>query len=197
MRFLYQMSLVLMSVLSLVICTYIADSVFAWLNPSGNVYAVQLMPEAKVLSQKLSPDHMNVQPFALNYLCITVGFSLVLAFCIFYLIVSNICLGSEPSFYSKAVCLRSLVVLTFFFVAVMSYLKPYVHMNPHFKINVDWSALHQKFTAIQPMTNDYGLVLGILAFNVSVQQLAIVTNKMQEAAVESKETRRAPYKESF
>lgn len=56
MRFLYQMSLILMSVLSLVICTYITDSMFGWLNPNGNVYAVQLMPEAKVLSEKLGPN---------------------------------------------------------------------------------------------------------------------------------------------
>ena len=41
------------------------------------------------------------------------------------------------------------------------------------------------------------MVLGILAFNVSVQQLSIVTNMMQEVSADGKEANRSPYKESF
>lgn len=59
--------------------------------------------------------------------------------------MTNICIGSEPSYSSYCVGLRSLLVILFYFVAVMSYIKPHVHMNPQFKLAVDWPTLREHF----------------------------------------------------
>ena len=50
-RLMYQLSLVMSSVISLVVAVYIADSFFMFINPTGFIYAVQLIPEAKVITQ--------------------------------------------------------------------------------------------------------------------------------------------------
>ena len=45
----YQLSLVLMSTIGLIAAQYVIDGLLAWLMPGGHVYAVQLIPEAKII----------------------------------------------------------------------------------------------------------------------------------------------------
>ena len=74
-KHLYLTYLILASTIGLVLCQYTADTMFEYLN-SGTIYALQLMPEARVITEsKMSPDR---QPFAGNYFSISVGLSLTL-----------------------------------------------------------------------------------------------------------------------
>ena len=67
--------------IGLVLCQYTIDNIFQWLN-DGTIYALQLMPEAKLLTEaKGSPDH---QPFANNYFCLSVGFCITLLLSLIY-----------------------------------------------------------------------------------------------------------------
>jgi hypothetical protein len=45
----YEMSLVMMSAIGLIAAQYVVDCLLSWLMPGGYVYAVQLIPEAKII----------------------------------------------------------------------------------------------------------------------------------------------------
>jgi len=72
-RQLFLVGLVLSSAIGLILCQYSVDNLFRWLN--GSVYALQLMPEAKLLTDKSPADH---QSFAGNYFCLSIGFGITL-----------------------------------------------------------------------------------------------------------------------
>lgn len=80
-RQLYLFYLILTSAIGLVLCQYTVDNLFQWLN-GGTIYALQLMPEAKLLTEsKGTPDH---QSFANNYFCLSVGFCITLGLSLIY-----------------------------------------------------------------------------------------------------------------
>ena len=58
-RNLYLASIILSSAIGLILCQYSFDNMYKWLN-NGKVFALQLMPEAKILNDNESSDH---QPF--------------------------------------------------------------------------------------------------------------------------------------
>jgi len=63
------------SAIGLILCQYVTDNIFRWLN-HDTVYALQLMPEAKILTDNSTGDH---QAFASNYFSLSIGFLIVMA----------------------------------------------------------------------------------------------------------------------
>jgi hypothetical protein len=159
----YQLGLVLMSTISLIAAQYVVDGLLAWLSPGGYVYAVQLIPEAKIIIENVGKSS-DRQPFAYNYLSFSIGFGVVLAFGLVYALISRL-LHTDGQRY-RAPWLRFGVIATFYFVAVMSYLKPYIHMDPGFHLNVNRNVLMEKFRGLDMATPAVGLSFGILAYNV-------------------------------
>ena len=65
--------------------------------------------------------------------------------------------------------LRFGVIGTFYFIAVMSYLKPFIHMDPGFHLNSNWDLLMHKFRGLEMATPAIGLSFGVLGYNVCMQ----------------------------
>lgn len=152
-----------MSTIGLIAAQYIVDGLLAWLSPGGYVYAVQLIPEAKIVVENVSLSSAR-QPFVFNYLSFSISFGIVLACSVIYALVSRL-LFSESNRY-KALWFRFAIIGTFYFVAVMSYLKPFINMDPGFHLVANWDLLKNKFHGLEMATPAIGLSFGVLAFNV-------------------------------
>jgi hypothetical protein len=93
------------------------DSVFQMVN-GGTIYALQLMPEAKILAET-----DTLQPFVSNYFSLSIGFCIVLALGLIQGVISSI--SSRRNFLG----LRFFVIVFFMMVNILNFLKPYLHMN--------------------------------------------------------------------
>ena len=82
-KHLYTISLVMFSVIGLILCQYSMDSFFKWIN-GGSVYAIQIMPEAKLLVDNLGTDH---QSFSGSYFCMSVGLGITMIIACLYAII--------------------------------------------------------------------------------------------------------------
>ena len=71
-RHMYIIYLILASSIGLILSQYTVDSVFQLVN-GGTIYALQLMPEAKILAET-----DTIQPFVNNYFSLSIGFCIII-----------------------------------------------------------------------------------------------------------------------
>ena len=116
-RHFYIIYLMLASSIGLVLSQYTMDSVFQLIN-GGTIYALQLMPEAKILAET-----DTIQPFVNNYFSLSVGFCIVLGLGLVQGVISSI------TSRRNLLGFRFFVVVFFVLVNVTNFLKPYLHMN--------------------------------------------------------------------
>lgn len=121
-KHLYIISLVLFSVIGLILCQYALDNFFKWLN-GGKVFAIQIMPEAKLLVDAQGTDH---QAFAGSYFCLSIGFGITLIVAVLYALIFR----GSPVRGSRLRGFTCLIVLSFMVISTMSFLKPHMHMTP-------------------------------------------------------------------
>lgn len=133
-KYFYILSLLLQSVIGLILCQYTIDNLVQWAD-GGTAYALQLLPEAKFLSDYQA--HENSQPFAGNYFALSIGFGVSLVLSIFY----GLIFSANQKQGGPLQGLKCLVIIGFLVVAIMSFLKPYLHMSAHGDLRVDDAAL--------------------------------------------------------
>ena len=68
---------------------------------------------------------------------------MVFGYCLIYTVFRHLCF--THNFGNRALTIRTFVVCLFYFVAIMSYLKPYIHMNSHFSLMSERDMLWYKF----------------------------------------------------
>lgn len=137
-KHLFIMSMVLCSAIGLILCQYSMDSLFKWAN-GGQVYAIQLMPEAKLLTDSRVGDH---QSFAGSYFSFSVGLGIAMTFAIVYAILFR----SSTKQGGRLNGLKCLIIISFMIIATMSFLKPYLHMTKEGgSFSIDQDQLSAKF----------------------------------------------------
>jgi hypothetical protein len=135
-RQLFLMGLVLSSAIGLILCQYSVDNLFRWLN--GAVYALQLMPEAKLLTDSSSSDH---QAFSGNYFSLSIGFGVTLLTGILY----GLFFRANQKQGGALQGFKCLIIVVFMAVATLSFLKPYLHLSTAGEFRADHEALKNKF----------------------------------------------------
>jgi hypothetical protein len=117
----------------------------------------------------------------------------VLIGCLVYALLSKL-LHSDKIRY-RILWLRFCVIIMFYFVAIMSFLKPYIHMDSGFNLETKRENLVTKFHGLDAATPAIGLSFGVLAYNLCIPQMNTVTELMQQAAADV--TNKSPSKQHF
>lgn len=157
-KHLYTISLVMFSATGLILCQYAMDNLFKWVN-GGKVYAIQLMPEAKLLVDSEGTDH---QSFAGSYFSLSVGLGITMAIACLYAIIFR---GNRAR-GGRLQGIKCLIVVAFMVISTMSFLKPYLHMTPEGdSFSVDEKDIKSKFAQLEKFTVSFGFSLGILAYS--------------------------------
>jgi hypothetical protein len=134
-KHLYTFSLMVFSIIGLILCQYVMDNLFKWVN-KGKVFAIQLMPEAKLLIDSSGTDH---QSFAGSYFSFSVGLGITMFISLLYALIfrkSSVRGGRTHG-------MKCLIVMVFMIISTMSFLKPFMHMTPEGKsFSFDSSAIH-------------------------------------------------------
>ena len=73
----------------------------------------------------------------------SVGFGVIFGYCLFYTVFRHLCF--KENFGNRALSIRTVIVCLFYFVAMMSFLKPFIHMNTHFGLTMEKDTLWYKF----------------------------------------------------
>ena len=58
-----------------------------------------------------------------------------------------------------------LLIVAFSIALITNFLKEYLHITPKGHLNIDWREMKDKFRDMPMMTEYFGYVLGILAYN--------------------------------
>ena len=66
------------------------------------------------------------------------------------------------------------LIVAFSVALITNFLKDYLSINPKGHLNIDWREMKDKFKAQPMMTPCLGYVVGILAFNSTLNQVTIV-----------------------
>ena len=188
MRQFYLINLILCSAIGLILCQYTADSLFRWIN-NGSVFAVQLMPEAKLLVDSAGSDH---QPFAGNYFSFSVGLGITMIISILYALIFK----SNQKQGGSLQGIKCLIIFIFVTVTSLSFLKPYLHMSSSGSTRVDKSELWTQFNTLPAFTASFGLAFGILAYSTILSQMTSVPELLVNEANSSKRDE-SPYHEYF
>ena len=132
-RYLYMISLLLLSSMSIIIGQYTIDNLFVWIN-KGTIYAFQLIPEAKMLVEQMT-DNFDRQPFQNNYFSVSIGFCIVFLFSATYMLIITLC-GKKNT---NALGLKTIFIFIFTLAAISQFIKPQLHLDKHRKFYVDWT----------------------------------------------------------
>ena len=184
-RQLYLLGLILSSAISVILCQYSLDNIFHWLN-GGCVYALQLMPEAKLLTEKDSADH---QAFAGNYFSLSVGLGMTMVAGLLY----GLLCSARPGGSLQG--LKCLVILSFMVLTISSFLSNYMHMSTDGEVNIDQQSIGDKFAKLEPVTPSIGLAVGILAYSTFLSQPACVPELLMSSHQPDDEA--SPYRQYF
>ena len=166
-KYFYILSLLMQSVIGLILCQYTIDNVVQWAD-GGTAYALQLLPEAKFLTDYKQNE--NNQPFAGNYFALSAGFGITLLLSLLYGLIFHINQKQD----SKIQGIKCFVIFVFLTVSIMSFLKPYLHMSTGGELRVDDNSLKQKFSSLPMWTPNFGLAFGILAYSSTLSQQSAV-----------------------
>jgi hypothetical protein len=120
MKNLFILGLVLSSMIGLIMCIYTMDNLVKFVR--GNDFAIQVMPEATLLEDKSSSDHLS---FANSLFSLSIGFGITLVAGILQALI----LSPNQSRGGRLQGFRCLVIIAFMALATLSFLKPYLHMT--------------------------------------------------------------------
>ena len=160
------MYLIMASALGIILCQYTVDSLFQHLN-GGTIYAIQLMPEAKILTETHSSDY---QPFANNFFCASVGFGIVLLVSMLFSLMCGI--QNRRGAYFQGV--KFYIVVIFALIMMCNFLKPCLHINSKGKLIMDKNKISQMFFAMEMFNPYVGFAFGVLAYSTAISQMVCV-----------------------
>lgn len=93
-----------------------------------------------------------------------------------------------------------LLIVAFSVALITNFLKEYLHITPKGHLNIDWREMKDKFRDMPMMTEYFGYVLGILAYNSTLSQVTIVPELVkapQTCLIQSKSLQHNPNKHFF
>lgn len=187
MKNLYILGLVLSSMVGLIMCTYTMDNLVKFVR--GNDFAIQVMPEATLLEDKSTPDHL---PFSSSLFSLSIGFGITLVAGILQVLI----LSPNQSRGGRLQGFRCLVIIAFMALATLSFLKPYLHMTAAATdLTVEKNKMVERFWQLSPFTISFGFSLGVLAFSTVLSQLTVVPELMMNDPKYERDS--SPYHEYF
>ena len=88
-----------------------------------------------------------------------------------------------------------LFVVAFVVALTSNFLKPHLHINAQGHLNIDWKEMKDKFKELPVMTPSVGFMMGILAYNSTLNQITCVPElvKVPHSSARSLRSKRAQH----